>query len=150
MHVAHGYHNHLPAWQKRLLDLTMLMLVLSGSAWLLAHYLWGAGTSDMLPHPAEPWLMRAHGLAGFLALFVFGSISAMHIPRGWRRGLRRPSAITLLLTAAISLLTAYLLYYFAGENSRSFIGWLHAGVATALWPVIFVHRRQAAETATLA
>lgn len=138
----HGYHNRLPAWQKRLLDMTLLALLLSGIAWLVIHYLWGAGSAEMLPHPAELWLIRAHGLAGFLALFVLGSLSALHIPRGWRHGVRLPSAITVLGAWMITLLTAYLLYYFSGENSRAVIGWLHAGIASLLWFAILVHRRQ--------
>lgn len=138
----HGHHNRLPAWQKRLLDLTLLTLALSGAAWLLIHYRWGAGSADMLPHPAELWLIRAHGLAGFLALFVLGSLSALHIPRGWRHGQRLPSAISVLLAWSITLLTAYLLYYFSSESSRASIGWVHVGVAGLLWLTIFLHRRQ--------
>lgn len=141
MTSAHGFHNRLPGWQKRLLDRTLLALVLSGIAWLLIHYVWGAGSAAMLPHPAELWLIRAHGLAGFLALFVLGSISALHVPRGWQRGLHLPSAITVLMAWAATVLTAYLLYYFSGESSRAIIGWLHAGMALTLWIAIFVHRR---------
>jgi peptidoglycan/LPS O-acetylase OafA/YrhL len=143
-HPSHAhFHNHLPVWQKRWLDTAMVALMLSGIVWLLVHYTVGAGTAAMLPHPAEFWLIRLHGLAGFLALFMLGVISAMHVPRGWRRGLRRPSALTVLGAWAISILTAYVLYYFAGESSHALIGWTHASVALVLWLAIFVHRRKA-------
>lgn len=141
MTAPNHYQNHLPRWQKRLLDRTLLALALSGVAWLAVHYLYGGGRADMLPHPAEPWLMRVHGLAGFLALFVLGSISALHVPRGWRRGIRVRSALVVLAAWGLTLFSAYLLYYFPSEALHPFIGWGHAGVALALWLAIFAHRR---------
>lgn len=135
-------HNHLPPWQRRLLDATLLALLISGLAWLAVHYGMGAGSGpDVLPHPAEPWLMRLHGLCGFAGLFVLGTVSALHVPRGWRRGSHRRSAIVVLAGWGISLLTAWLLYYLASESTRPTIGWLHAGIAAALCIAILVHRR---------
>lgn len=137
----HPAHNHLPAWQRRLLTVTLLGLLLSGLVWLGVHYGIGAGSGpDVLPHPAEPWLMRLHGLLGFAGLFVLGTVSALHVPRGWRRHSHRQSAIVVLAGWGISLLTAWLLYYLASESTRPAIGWLHAGVATALCIAILVHR----------
>ena len=142
MVTPHHYQNHLPRWQKQLLDRTLLGLALTGVAWLVVHYVFGGGRADMLPHPAEPWLMRAHGLAGFIALFVLGSVSALHVPRGWRRGMRVRSALAVLAAWGLALLTAYLLYYFSSETLHPLIGWIHAGVASLLWLAIVVHRRQ--------
>ena len=134
--------NHLNRWQRRLLDTALFMLFASGLAWLLVHYGIGAGSGpDTLPHPAEPWLMRLHGLFGFVGLFVLGMVSALHIPRGWRRRTHRRSAVIVLVGWTLSIVSAWLLYYFSSEDSRPFVGAFHALVATLLWLAIALHRR---------
>jgi uncharacterized BrkB/YihY/UPF0761 family membrane protein len=143
-HPLHSAHNHLPHWQRRLLDITLVMLFASGLAWLLVHYGIGAGSGpDSLPHPAEPWLMRLHGLFGFAGLFALGMVCALHVPRGWRRHTHRRSAMVVLAGWAISIISAWLLYYLSSEDSRPVIGWLHALAATLLWLAIALHRRPA-------
>lgn len=137
--------NPVPGWQRVALYGAVNVLLLTGVLWLGVHYTIGAGAGE-LPQPAEAWLMRLHGLAGFLALFVFGVLAAAHIPHGWRatrhphaRG-QRGSGIALCVLGACLALSAWLLYYFAPEYIRPTLGWLHAAAGLAMGVVLSIHR----------
>ena len=142
---------------------TGALLLISGIAWLGVHYALGAGAGE-LPHPLEAWLMKLHGLAAMLGLFVLGAVAAAHVPRGWRisgrphdRQSRRPSrrhhwalqrrtGVMLCALAAVLAFSGYLLYYFAPEWIHSSIGWAHAAAGVAMALVIALHRRGAERT----
>lgn len=136
--------HRLVSWQRTLLYSAGVVLLLSGVAWLVLHY--GRG-EDTLPSPLEPWTMRLHGLAGFAALFLFGALSAAHIPHGWRFSHRarwapqRSSGIILCTLAGTLVLSGYLLYYFAPDGVRAPLGWLHSGLGVAMAGFVLSHRR---------
>lgn len=115
--------------------LTAALLLGSGATWLAVHYLLGAGAGE-LPHPAEPWLMRLHGAGAFAALFAGGAIAGAHVQAGWRvsarLGRQRGSGIALLSLLSLTVLSAYLLYYFAPEAWRGLMGWMHAALGASL------------------
>ena len=136
--------HRLAAWQRISLYGTATALLATGAAWLAVHT---TRAADALPSPAEPWLMRVHGLAAFLALFVLGALAASHVPRGWRLAERRgwPSqrrtGVVLCGLGAAVVLTGYLLYYFAPDNVRPALGWAHAGLGVAMALLVVAHRR---------
>ena len=136
--------HRLVAWQRLALYGSGLVLVLTGVAWLALHY---GGGSDALPSPLEAWLIKLHGLAAFLALFVFGVLAAAHIPNGWRFTHRRKWAsqrstgLVLCALAGMLAVSAFLLYYFAPDSIRPGLGWLHSGLGAAMAAVVLAHRR---------
>lgn len=137
--------HRLIAWQRRILYGAGAALLGSGALWLGFHYGRGA---DTLPAPIEAWLMRLHGLAGFVALFGFGVLAAAHIPQGLRFSRRmrwarqRGSGFVLCGLAGALALTGYLLYYFAPDSVRPALGWLHSGVGLAMALLVVGHRRR--------
>jgi hypothetical protein len=137
----------MPLWQWIALLVVAGVLLASGVAWLALHYSVGAGAGE-LPHPLEAWLMRLHGLAGFAALFMLGVLAGAHIPQGWRHGSRhrrarqRGTGVALCTLGALVVATGYLLYYFAPDTVRPALGWVHAGVGTAMAVLAAVHRRR--------
>ena len=155
----HGPHNlalltmtratthRIPRWQRLSLYTSGGLLLASGLLWLALHYMAGAGAGE-LPHPLEAWLMRAHGLAAFAGLFMLGVIGGSHIPHGWRMSARhrwaqqRGSGLLLSTLAGALALTGYLLYYFAPEQLRPALGWLHTGVGVAMGAMLAVHQRR--------
>jgi len=152
--MSHRSHLQLPAWHKGWLWVAGLGLLLSGSAWLAVHYLVGAGAAeDALPHPAEAWLMRLHGLGVFAGLFVSGLLAGGHVGHGWRHtrrhGRRGRRLGGLLLCAVLALLVAsgYALYYLVPEGARAWVGWVHAGLGLSLTAGVFWHARRSAYTA---
>ena len=140
--------HHLPPWQRTWIVTTGVVLLVTGLAWLLVHYSVGGGSGE-LPHPSEAWLMRAHGLAGFAALFTLGTLAAQHIPHGWRLGARhrhagqRRTGLVLCTLGALLAATGYALYYFAPEPARPAIGWVHAGLGVSMAALLLAHRRSA-------
>jgi len=147
-HATHFHHraHRLVRWQRVMLYGTGAALLLSGAAWLAIHYSVGAGSGE-LPHPLEAWCLRVHGLASFAALFVLGAMAAAHIPQGWRltgrrrwSGQRR-SGLLLCIGSGLLALTGYLLFYFAPENLRPALGWVHAGIGGAVLLLGIGHRR---------
>ncbi|MBI3530013.1 MAG: hypothetical protein HY067_18860 [Betaproteobacteria bacterium] len=139
--------NRLARWQRQVLYCTGAVLMLSGVLWLVVHYSVGAGAGE-LPHPMESWMLRVHGLAAFGGLFMFGVLSASHVPHGWRVTRRhhwasqRSSGVTLCVLAAALATTGYFLYYFAPEPIRPALGWAHALVGMATGILIILHRRR--------
>lgn len=128
-----------PAWQRRWIDVTAWALLLTGVLWLGVHY---ARPDDALPSPLEPWLMRLHGLAGFAVLIGAGLFASHHAPARWHRRVRRGVAGTMAAGLALAIVSAYVLYYFAPEPSRAWIGIAHAAVASAWVALLYVHRRR--------
>lgn len=123
----------------------MAVLMITGAVWLIVHQ---GRAADELPSVAEPWLMRLHGFASFCVLLALGAVAGGHIPAGWRITRRhrwtsqRQTGLALGIVFALTVLTAYVLYYFASEQTHQLIGWTHAalgaGIAIAWW----IHQRR--------
>jgi len=143
---AHAHAPRLVRWQRLALYGSGALLGLTGAVWLAVHYSVGAGAGE-LPHPLEAWLMRLHGLGVFSGLFALGTLAAGHIPHGWRLSHRRRwagqrnSGLALCVLGAALALTGYLLYYFAPENVRPALGWIHSGAGLAMGLLMVQHRR---------
>jgi hypothetical protein len=153
-HHPHHHHPHpvlrLPSWQRRVLNLTAALLLATGIVWLGVHYSVGAGAGE-LPHPVEVLCMRVHGAAAFAGLFALGMLAAAHVPAGWRvtrsahrradRASQRHTGVAMLSLAALLVVTGYALYYFAPEDWRPAMGWVHAGAGVAMAVLGFAHAR---------
>ncbi|MDP9043252.1 MAG: hypothetical protein M3O01_00445 [Pseudomonadota bacterium] len=143
---SHGHPHRLVPWHRRLLVASGALLLATGGLWIGVHYTLGAGAGQ-LPHLLEAWCLRLHGLAAFVALFVLGLLAASHVPQGWRRSGRRGwaqqrhSGLWLCSGASALVLTGYVLYYFAPEDLRPVMGWVHAGIGAATGWVLLRHRR---------
>lgn len=143
--LAPGHLPHaLRPWQRRGLYGCVAALACTGLPWLLLHYTVGAGAGE-LPHPLEAWLMRLHGLAGFAALFLFGVMAGVHLPRGWHLSARprwagqRALGLAVSTLCALLALSAYALFYLVPEGWHDPVGWAHAGVGVALLVVLAWH-----------
>ncbi len=83
-----------------------------------------------------------------MATRIVGSGRLRHVLMGWRFGRQptwasqRTSGVLLCGLAAAVALTGYLLYYFAPDTIRPGLGWIHAGVGTAMAFVVVSHRRR--------
>lgn len=147
------HHHRLVPWQRRVLYVSGVSLILTGVFWLTVHYTVGAGVGE-LPHPSEAWLMRFHGMAMFAWLFSQGALAAAHVPQGWRLTGRhrwagqRNSGVVLCVASGLLALTGYLLYYFAPESIRPGLGWIHTIVGLAMAALLVTHRRRTSLRAT--
>lgn len=142
------HRNRISAAQRRILYGTSAVLALTGLMWLSVHQLaWPAmsrASMEGLPSPWEPWLMKVHGAAMMLMLFLIGRISATHVMRGWRLRIRRIEGVGMLTCLALMALTGYSLYYVVPDEWRDANGWVHAAIGIAWLLTLLVHRRRSA------
>jgi len=129
-----------PGWQRRAVHLSVLALVLTGVAWLVPHYLMGSAgdLGASLPHPAERWALRLHGISAYAFLLVLGSIAGSHSVAAWRLRRHRTSGSLLLGTALLLAMTALVLYY-GSESVHSVTSALHWGVGLLMLPLLWLH-----------
>lgn len=91
------------------------LLWLTGALWLMAHFLFPLRNEfGTLPNPAEPGLMRLHGVLAVVGVFLLGWIAAEHVPAGWTRALNRLSGLWLAAFAILLVASGYALYYSTG------------------------------------
>ena len=135
----------LPARREFIVHATLGVLWLSGVVWLVLHY-WmrEAGEFDELPHPLEPWMLRIHGAAAFVSLWLLGLLWTVHIVPSWRAR-RRISGIVLATLMLVLAITGWLIYYTGDETWRqlaSISHWALGLTALVLLPVHALwHRR---------
>jgi hypothetical protein len=132
--------NPLLRWQRRTVYVAAVSLLLSGILWLPLHYCWGAGAGE-LPHPAELWLVRWHGLSAVVGLFAVGVVAAGHVSRGWNLRQRRASGFVVCALVGLAVATGYALSYFVPDSWAPAAGWAHATLGVAMVGLGAVHRR---------
>ncbi|MGJ8635013.1 MAG: hypothetical protein ACSHX7_13935 [Luteolibacter sp.] len=76
-------------------------------------------------HPWQFTILKVHGAAAFLMMIFYGYLLASHIPAGWKAKRQRALGLALVSAQGLLILTAYFLYYAAGESFRQFIGYAH-------------------------
>ena len=81
---------------------------------------------------AEPWLLRLHGLAAFIALMVLGAVYILHVKPAWNTRRNRVSGLLLTCGLILLILSGYGLYYFAGESLRNWTGYVHSFLGIVL------------------
>lgn len=129
------------------------LLVLSGLAWLLAHYVLPL-PEDAARHPLEAWSIRVHGAAAMLGLAVFGSLWSNHVLGAWPRRRHAWSGGAMVALWLGLILSGYGLYYLADETWRNAASTLHIAAGLALPLGLLAHltqiqrRRAAARSAT--
>ncbi len=102
------------------------VLWLSGTAWLLLHF-YAPIQSDFGPetNSAEPWMLKAHGLAMIAALLAIGGLLTAHVTTGWEIRRQRVRGIALGATVLVLTATGYLRYYAGDQQLRASASAIH-------------------------
>lgn len=130
----------LPSWQRRGFYGVFGGLLVSGVAWLVAHFfLRAAGEFGIAIHPLEPWSMKLHGAAAMAALWLTGTLLHLHIRRGLAARRNLPAGWSMIVLLLLLTLTGYALYYIAGEESRPLWSLVHWGAGLLLLPLVWLH-----------
>ena len=102
------------------------VLFISGVLWLVLRWFSRPhGDFGESAHPAEPWLLKAHGAGAMAALVILGTLIPGHVRRGWNANRNRFSGVELLILNGLMILTGYGLYYFGDEILRPAISAAH-------------------------
>ncbi len=116
----------MPRWQLRTVYSSTTLLVLSGIIWLLLHYFGRVdGELGTLPNPYEHLLLGLHGGAAMAFLIVLGSLLPVHVLRGWNQRRNLVAGFALAGAQLVLIVTAFGLYYAAGDALRSLVGLVH-------------------------
>lgn len=112
----------------------------TGAAWAWFHY-FGKAEGEFGPviHPAEPWMLKAHGAAAMGILVMLGTLLPIHVKRGWQARRNRSSGGGLLAVFGILTFTGYGLYYAGGEKLREWTSLIHLWLGLALPITIALH-----------
>lgn len=127
-------------WQRWAVHGSILALLLTGLVWLLAHYFLRTASEfgGELPHPLEGWALRLHGIFAYAFVFVFGSMSTVHIILAWTRHRNRRSGALLLSSVVLLAISALGLYYGA-DTVHSAVSVIHWVIGLTLLPVLWLH-----------
>ena len=113
----------------------------SGCLWLLLdHFFVRTGEFGPEKNPLEPWVLKAHGLIGVGAVFLFGLLWGIHIQTAWPKMRRRFTGVFLTGTLLVLISSGYLLYYVAGETLRQLTSIAHWAIGILLPLLFFFHR----------
>lgn len=136
--MAHTKSGRLARWQLWLIMGSGAILWITGAAWVLLHY-FGEVQGEFGPetNPAQPWLLRVHGLVLIPAILVLGSLLVAHIPKGWNDKSQRIVGIGLTTFFAALVLSGYMLYYIGTDYIRDFSSVFHWAIGLLI-PVIFL------------
>lgn len=133
---------YLGRGRKRIVHIAGAGLWLSGVAWLGLHTFARQQTEfGPAPHPAEHWMLAAHGLFAFAALWTFGMLWSGHIVAAWKTGRHRLSGLATASTMLLLIATGYLLYYAGGDDTRPVVSALHWVIGLILPAAYLWHRR---------
>ena len=114
-------------------------LFASGAAgWMVQRATTGDDFSS-LSRAALPWLLKIHGGAAMVALFVLGVLYPLHIARGWRLNRNRFWGAVLVLATALLIVTGYLLYYASAEGLREIVSSTHSWIGLAFPLIVAWH-----------
>ena len=132
--------------RRRLLYVLVLLLVATGAWWLALN---GKTNADGLPDPALHWLMKVHGGAAMLTLFISGTFLHNHVLNAWQQGRNRKLGALVAGSLVLIGISGYGLYYFDGDALRGMAEWLHwiagFGLPALLWWHIVRGRKHRAE-----
>lgn len=139
------HRNRISRTQRAVLYLSTVALLVSAALWLSVRYLaWPAMAQPALEGLPSPWLaylMKVHGAAMMVMLFIVGRLSGTHVMKGWRLHWRRSGGVALLVGVAALALTGYGMYYLVPEDWRDAVGLAHAAAGAAWCAILLVHRR---------
>ncbi|WP_051362310.1 hypothetical protein [Solimonas soli] len=131
----------LGARRKQAFHLIGLGIWLSGIAWLVLHYLLRRqGEFGPEAHPLEPWSLKCHGAFAFAALWMSGTLWAVHVVNGWEQKRRRLSGALVFALLALLIVSGYLLYYAGDEDLRNATSIVHWACGVAIALAYAIHR----------
>lgn len=124
----------LRVWHRWLTYASTGVLLATGLAWLALDLL-ARGRGDIVgPHPLAHPLLAAHGAIAIVALMAYGGVLASHVPCAWVVKRNRWTGCLIAAVLAVTIVTAWLLYYASSEDVHAFASACHwiVGLSIAL------------------
>jgi hypothetical protein len=136
--MPHTKSGRLAWWQIWLIMSSGAILWITGAAWVLLHYFGEVqGEFGAETNPAQPWLLRLHGLVLIPAILVIGSLLVAHIPKGWNDKKQRIAGIILTVFFGFLIISGYMLYYVGSDDIRNYTSIFHWVIGLVV-PISFI------------
>lgn len=140
MKIRPPQHRHFSLRVGKIRRLTLYALValllITGALWLLLHF---TRAEDAMPNALEPWLMKIHGAATMLIVYLSGTLLYGHMLSAWKQDRNRLAGSVIGINFLLLGLTGYGLYYFDGEILRRITEWLHWTVGFSVPVLLWWH-----------
>ncbi|SKA25186.1 hypothetical protein SAMN02745126_04501 [Enhydrobacter aerosaccus] len=120
----------LGKWHRQLVIAALGLVGVSGVLWFALHDVMDRAPDDLLH-----WLLVAHGVTAYLSAVAFGSLLPLHVVAGWRYRRHLISGFAAVVTLALLIGSALLLYY-GGEETQAWARLVH--IATGFGAVLAV------------
>lgn len=125
---------------KKLLYPTLILLVITGIAWIIGHYfMMIEGEFGPEKHPLEIWSLRVHGLAGFIAILWIGMLVEHHMVSYFKHKRRLWTGLSLALLSAWLGFSGYMLYYLSEDDWRLVFSLGHWIVGLLIVIIFWMH-----------
>jgi len=130
----------LPRWQEWSVYVSFGLLIATGIAWLLLDWFVRV-PGDFGPehHPAQQWMLIAHGVVAYAFLIVAGAMIPVHVTLGWNTHRSLKTGLTLAGAFLLLALTALGLYDLGGEIQRRWVSVIHWSVGLVAGAVLLLH-----------
>ncbi|MDT8370217.1 MAG: hypothetical protein RQ745_13505 [Longimicrobiales bacterium] len=123
-------------FEKWLLWISTALVGATGVAYFwVKYFMEPAQPWDVVAHPIEPWLLRAHIVTAPLLVFAIGLVTTNHIWKHFRSGTRagRASGLTAMVVGGPMVVTGYLIQVITHP------GWLRAmAIAHIVTSLVFL------------
>jgi hypothetical protein len=130
----------LPRRQEWSVYVALGLLITTGVVWLLLDaFVRVPGDFGPEHHPAEHWMLIAHGVGAYAFLIVGGAMIPVHITMGWNTRRNLKSGLTLAGTYLLLAVTALGLYYLGDEIQRHWVSIAHWSVGLLALPILLLH-----------
>ncbi|MBC7437135.1 MAG: DUF4405 domain-containing protein [Bdellovibrionales bacterium] len=129
----------LPDWQRRGLYASVLVLTLSGLAWLALHFLMAEAGDELAQLAPKRWSIRIHTAAALWLLFMVGGLVPLHMRSAWHLRRNRIGGAGLAALLLVLTLTGYLLWYAPEGAARQWSQWLHWALGCAAPVALLLH-----------
>lgn len=118
----------LSKWHRWIMVAALVLVAASGMLWFTLH-----DVMDRAPDELLHALLVTHGITAYASAIAFGSILPLHVVAGWRYRRHLVSGTAVVLTLALLIGSALLLYY-GGEETQVWARLVH--IATGFGALI--------------
>jgi hypothetical protein len=126
-------HGRMSVLQRAAIFGTLGVLWLSGCLWLLLDQYWQRpGEFGLTPHPWQAPILLIHGVIAVLSMYLLGWVTARHVAKWWRAGLRRVSGASFAALLGLLALSGFALFFVSDDRWQRAAALSHDVVGIAI------------------
>lgn len=132
------------AFQRRLVwGSSLLTGITGGIHWWMKNMLQPVDPWAAINHPLQPWVLKAHILVAPVMVFAVGLITAEHVWKHWRQGVKagRRSGLAAMWVFLPMVVSGYLIQAVTHAGWLSALVWTHLGTGAVYLIGLGAHHR---------